>query len=261
MATASARWAAALDAWAIPEEILSKAPESPWGFSPALFEAPEVPPATPSRRRALEVLPTSGSVLDVGVGAGAASLGLVPPAGVLVGVDSSEAMLARFLDAARRLGVQAATICGTWPEAADEAGQADVVVCHHVLYNAADLVPFVRALSSAARRRVVVEITARHPQTALNPLWLHFHGIERPTGPTAEDAIDVLEEIGIRPRLERFSGPSRLAEVDRDDLVAFARRRLCLPAERDLEIDSQLPVDAGFPRRELACIWWSPAPA
>jgi hypothetical protein len=89
-------------------------------------------------------------------------------------------------------------------------------------------------------------------------LWLHFHGLERPSGPSADDAVAVLEEIGIEPDVERFSGRSRLAEVDRRDLVAFARRRLCLPAERDPEVDSLLPVNATLPGRELVCLWWSP---
>jgi SAM-dependent methyltransferase len=258
MAAASSRWAEALHGWAIPHEILASAPESPWGFPPELFAAPEAPAATPSRNRALEALPTGGSVLDVGVGAGAASLGLVPPAARLVGVDESADMLTRFAAAAAGLGVAVRTVPAPWPEAAGEAGRADVVVCHHVLYNVAELVPFVRALTSAARRRVVVELTAQHPQSALSPLWLHFHGLERPTGPNAGDAVSVLEEIGIEPEVERFTGPARLAEVDRGDLVAFARRRLCLPAERDPEVESLLPVNATLPGRELVCVWWSP---
>ncbi len=261
MASASSRWAEALQAWAIPPEILAKAPESPWGFPSRLFAAPEVSASTPSRDRALQALPQGGSVLDVGVGAGAASLGLVPPAARLVGVDESVDMLARFTAAASRLGLAVRTVRASWPAGADEAGRADVVVCHHVLYNAADLVPFVRALTSAARRRVVVELTAEHPQAALNPLWLHFHGLERPTGPNVQDVVAVLEEIGILPEVERFSQPSQRAEVDRGEHVAFARRRLCLPADRDPEVDSLLPENAGLPRRELACLWWPAAPA
>jgi SAM-dependent methyltransferase len=258
MAAASVRWAEALQAWAIPPEILAKAPESPWGFPPELFAAPEVSASTPSRNRALEALPPGGSVLDVGVGAGAASLGLVPPAARLVGVDESADMLDRFAAGADRLGVAVQAVHAGWPEAAGAAGRADVVVCHHVLYNVADLVPFVRALTTAARRRVVVELTAEHPQSGLNGLWLHFHGLERPTGPNADDAVAVLEEIGITPEVERFRGPSRRPQVDRKDLVAFARRRLCLPAERDPEVAELLAVNAGLPGPDLACLWWAP---
>ena len=258
---ARSRWSRALQAWDIPDEILAAARESPWGFSPTLFEAPDEPVVTPSTTRAHEALPSGGSVLDVGVGAGAASLPLVPPATMLVGVDPSADMLDRFLARAAGLGVTAQVVRGTWPDVAGAVSSADVVVCHHVLYNVADLVPFVRTLTAAARRRVVVELTAEHPQITLNPLWLHFHDLERPTGPTADDAVAVLEETGIRPEVERFTGPSRRAQVDRQDLVAFARRRLCLPAERDPEVDLVLPEAAGLPGRELVCLWWSPASA
>ncbi len=261
MGDASSRWAEALQAWAIPQEILAEAPESPWGFPPELFAAPEAPGSTPSRQRALDGLTSGGSVVDVGVGGGAASLGLVPPAARLVGVDESADMLARFAAAASHLRATVQTVHGRWPEVAPQAGPADVVVCHHVLYNVADLVPFVRALTSSARRRVVVELTAEHPQSGLNPLWLHFHGLERPAGPNADDAVAVLQEMGISPAVERFTGPSRHREVDRAHVVAFARRRLCLPAERDPEVDSLLPANAGLPGRELTCLWWSPPEA
>jgi SAM-dependent methyltransferase len=254
--TASARWAEELDAWRIPDEILSKAAESPWGFPPTLFDAPAKPPATPSRRRALEALPQGGSVLDVGVGAGGASLGLAPPAARIVGVDESEPMLTQFMAEAARRQVSAHTVLGPWPEVSALAGTADLVVCHHVIYNVRDLVPFVRALSSAASERVVVEITAEHPMIRFNPLWLHFHGLERPSGPTVDDAEAVLREAGIQPVVERFTAPARRAGADRRALVAFARRRLCLPAERDPEVDRLLPSNTGFLVRSMACLWW-----
>ena len=78
------RWSEALAGWAIPEEILAVAPESPWGFPTEVFvtaarEALVAPP-TPTHRRALEALPLGGVVLDVGAGAGAASLPLTPRA-------------------------------------------------------------------------------------------------------------------------------------------------------------------------------------
>src|SRR5690242_19740348 len=97
MTTASARWAEALAAWAIPERILNAAPESPWGFPPGVFvavaRAALDSPWTPTHRRAAEVLPPGGVVLDVGSGAGAASLPVAPPAGRIVAVDQDIEML------------------------------------------------------------------------------------------------------------------------------------------------------------------------
>ena len=65
-------------------------PESPWTFPVELFAARADAAArrfkpTPSNLRALEALTEHGTVLDVGCGAGAASLPLVVRAGRLVG--------------------------------------------------------------------------------------------------------------------------------------------------------------------------------
>ena len=185
------RWREQLDGWAIPEEILAAAPESPWGFPVGLFRSRArragSRPATPSNLEAARFLPAGGSVLDVGAGGGAASLPLAGSAGRLVAVDESPAMVASFLAAAEAAGVPAEGVEGRWPEVAGRVGPADVVVCHHVLYNVADLAPFAHALTGHARRRVVAELTERHPLVGLGPLWRRFHDLERPTGPGADD--------------------------------------------------------------------------
>jgi SAM-dependent methyltransferase len=252
--TAAGRWAEQLGEWAIPEHILAVAPESPWSFSPALFAAPADPgPETPSRRRAREALPAGGAVLDVGCGGGAAGLALVPPAGRVVGFDQGADLLASFTARATEVGVDHASVLGRWPDDAGAAPVADVVVCHHVAYNVAGLAAFAAELSSHARRRVVMELTDRHPRSGLNHLWRHFWDLDRPTGPTADDAVAVLVEAGIRPDVERSSRRPRTAP--RAVRVASVRRYLCLPAERDPEIDALLgdePDLAG----EVVALWW-----
>ena len=131
------RWAELLDGWIIPDEILFQAPEDPWAMTPAAMAPPLVPDDTPSRRLAMESLPAGGSVLDVGCGAGAASLALVPPAGSIVGVDASTTMLDAFAAGCRARGVAYQAVLGEWPVAASLVGVAHVVVCHHVAYNVA----------------------------------------------------------------------------------------------------------------------------
>lgn len=261
MTSAAERWADELASWAIPAEILEAAPESPWGYPPALFRAagPEAVADTPSRRRALEALPRGGTVLDVGAGGGAASLALVPPAARVVAVDESDAMLATFADAADERGVAHTEVQGRWPDVAADVPVADVVVCHHVFYNVADLAGFALALTDHARRRVVAELTATHPLTAQGPLWRHFHGLDRPEGPTAEDARAVLEETGLSVVAEPFAAPPRPPR-DRSEWVAFVRRRLCLPPERDPELDALLPADdAALVHRAAVTLWWQGA--
>jgi SAM-dependent methyltransferase len=252
-----ARWRAQLQAWAIPEEILAAAPESPWGFPVGLFRARAERAGaggrqTPSNREAARWLPPGGSVLDVGAGAGAASLPLAGAAGLLVAVDESAAMVEAFRAAAAGAAARAEGVQGRWPEVAGRVGPADVVVCHHVLYNVADLAPFAAALTDHARRRVVVELTDRHPLVALAPLWRRFHGLERPSGPTAGDAAAALDALGLDPERQDWESDDRLGFDRFEELVAFTRRRLCLPAARDAEVAEAL-LEAGT--REVGGVW------
>ena len=260
-AGALARWREQLEDWAIPEEILAAAPESPWGCPVGLFRSRArragSRPVTPSNREAARFLPAGGTVLDVGAGGGAASLPLAGVAGRLVAVDESADMVAAFLAAAEAAGVPADGVQGRWPEVAGRVAPADVVVCHHVLYNVADLAPFADALTGHARRRVVAELTERHPLVGLAPLWRRFHDLERPSGPGADDAVAALEALGLQVARQDWESQDRFGFDDLDELVAFTRRRLCLPAARDPEVAAAL-LDEGT--RQVDGVWVSGQP-
>lgn len=251
---AARRWAEQLEGWGIPDTIVAQAPEPPWACPPAVFAPPEEPDDTPSRRLALGWLGLDGSVLDVGCGAGAASLALVPPARSVTGVDQSAAMLERYAAEAQARGAVVATVEGSWPAVADGVGVADVVVCHHVAYNVADLVAFVVALTGHARRGVVLELTARHPLAHLAPLWERFWGLRRPTGPTAADAVEVLEECGLRPEVVTWERPRRRTPSPADE-VALVRRRLCLGPDREVEVAEALAALPQGPQAVWTCSW------
>lgn len=250
------RWRRELAGWAIPPEILAQAPEPPWGFPVEMFRAQADPADSPSRRVALDALGDGGSVVDVGCGGGSAAMAVVPPAHQVVGVDGSADMLGAFADAAESKGVAHQEHQGEWPAIATKVAIADVVLCHHVFYNVADLPPFVSALSAHARRRVVVEMTATHPLTALAPLWRHFHGVERPAGPTAALAEQVLREHGIEPAVQTWTRPAR--DVPREVYVQMNRRRLCLPVDAEPEVD-RLMGDTASTGRDVVTMWWDAA--
>jgi SAM-dependent methyltransferase len=258
------RWRELLAAWAIPERITAAVVDSPWTPPTAVFarRADASRPGGESWRRAVRALP--GTLLDVGSGAGAASLPLARHVTHLTAVDASAAMLSALDDRAARVSVPTRTIVGRWPDIADEVPPSDVVVCHHVFYNAPDLDRFAAALSEHARRRVVVELSPAHPMRPLNPLWSRLHGLTRPDGPTWMDAIQVLRELGLDPGATLWPRPPREAYASFADLIATTRRRLCLPADRDDELASaliDLGVDPARPQdlgteSELVTIWW-----
>jgi SAM-dependent methyltransferase len=250
-------WATTLRDWAIPDEIIAQAPRSPW-IHPVESFRPEgdLRVDTPSRLRALEALDgvDEPSVLDVGCGGGRGAFGLTPPAVRVIGVDHQQPMLDVFAEEAGRRGVAVEIVLGDWPDVSERTPSADVVVCHHVLYNVQALEPFARALDSHAHRRVVLELPWQHPLSSLSPFWAHFWGLERPTSPTAEDALVALRRLGLDAVLEEFEVPVVDAPVTALS-VEHTRIRLCLPAERDTEIEAMMRANPARPRR-LATIWW-----
>jgi hypothetical protein len=269
--TALGRWADALAAWDIPAAIAQRAADSPWVLPRQVFlrrtEAQIVRPTGATHAAAVAALATPGTVLDIGAAAGATSLPLIGRAPVrgLTAVDADTELLMSYAARAEALGLPAEVLRGRWPDLAGQAGVADVVVCGNVVYNVADLEPFVHALTRCARRAVIVELAAAHPLTELNPLWLHFHGIARPTGPTAEDCVAALAEIGVSPRVVRWRRDPEAEYVTFGELVDVTRRRLCLPPDAvtqvetallELGVDPAVPPDLGSSGRELVTLSW-----
>jgi SAM-dependent methyltransferase len=266
------RWRVDLADWAIPEYITAAVAESPWVLPRQVFtrraDRVSATPSGPSYQRAWAALDPPGSVLDVGSGAGAASLPLLPRATSLTAVDNDGGMLDKLSERSAAAGVTARTVLGRWPDAAADAGLADVVTCHHVFYNVPEIGPFVTALTGNARREVVAEMTAQHPLVSLNELWLRFHGLRRPVTPTAADLIQILEAMGLRPGHESWRRPGGGDYASFDEMVDVTRRRLCLPPERAAEvaaalaesgIDPEDPEDLGSSGRDVVTIWWNGA--
>jgi SAM-dependent methyltransferase len=245
---AATRWAELQEGRGIPPEILARASADPWHHEVAFFVAPPEPVDTPSRLAAQALLPDGGTVLDVGCGGGAASLALADRAGHLTGVDQQQDMLDAFAAAARARGVPHRTVLGRWPGA--DAGTADVVVCHHVLHNVVDLVPFLEALTAAAHDGVVVEMMAEHPMAWLDPLWVRFHGLHRPPPATTDDAVAVLRELGVEPVVRRWERTEPLVRHD----PAWVTRRLCLPEDAVPQVAAALE-DLQRPRLAATLSW------
>jgi SAM-dependent methyltransferase len=257
--SAAGDWAEALASWAIPPEILAKAPVDPWAWRvPERVRHTELSLTldTPSQRRALERLPGDGTVLDVGCGAGAASMPLCPPAASVVGVDSDEEVLVAFAEQAEKRGTRHSEVVGGWPDVADEVESADIVVCHHVVYNIQGIEAFVAALMDRARNRVVLEMTSEHPRAWMNPLWFALHGLVRPTRPTVEDLLAVMKDMGSEPNLERWMLPTPMRNDPMHELIRFVREALCLTANRDLDVAAALNDHPPPAEREIATLWW-----
>ncbi|WP_067137936.1 class I SAM-dependent methyltransferase [Microtetraspora malaysiensis] len=256
----AARWQADLESWAIPGEILAKAPVSPWTHRVARFarrtDTLLAAPQGPTYERAREALPDEGSVLDVGAGTGAASLPLRPAA--LVAVDENRAMLEALAARGRESGCGTIRLVeGRWPDVAERTPVADVAVCAHVVFNVPDLVPFLAGLDAHARRRVVLELPRVHPMTWLNPLWVRFHGLTRPDRPTSEDVLAVAREMGFAAESEAHTALDAPFESI-EEMASAACLRLCLDPGRAPEV-ARAAEELGvwpLPPRHFVTIWW-----
>src|SRR5262245_11865785 len=125
MGTAAQRWREQLAAWAIPEHITAAVADSPWTPPTEVFarraDASLARPTGTSYERARAAVTEDATVLDVGAGAGAASL---PLGCSIVAVDTSPDMLAALTARAQR---PVHTIVGRWPDVADDTPVCDVV--------------------------------------------------------------------------------------------------------------------------------------
>ena len=264
-----AQWREKLAAWAIPEHITAAVPDSPWVLPRQVFarraDRLRQAPAGPSYQLEWDTLDPPGSVLDVGAGAGAACLPLAPRTSTLTAVDTDQGMLDLLAERARAAGLDPRLRVGGWPDVAAQTVPADLVTCHNVLYNVPDLGPFIEALTGHARRRVVVELTTAHPLTSLNPLWLRFHGVQRPEGPTSGDVLAILDALGLRAGHTKWNRPAEADYATVRELAEVTRRRLCLPAERAAEVEAALrdtglsggqASDLGTAGHAVVTIWW-----
>ena len=264
------QWGDDLARWAIPEHITAAVSESPWVLPPQVFarraDAVSAEPSGVSFERAWAALDPPGSVLDVGSGAGAACLPLLPRTTALTAVDEAGPMLALLAERATARGQTATCVTGRWPDVAPSVAVADVVTCHNVVYNVPDIEPFVAALTDHARRLVVVELTAVHPLTSLSPLWLRFHGLRRPDRPTGADLLELLRALGLEIGFQQWQRPGGLEYSSFAEAVDVTRRRLCLPPDRadevgralvDAGVDPARPHDLGSSGRQVLTIWWA----
>ena len=116
---------------------------------------------------------------------------------------------------------------------------ADLVLCAHVLYTIADVVPFIRKLEAHALERVLVVLFNSPPQSQLYSLWRQVHGVERLPLPSALEFQEVLRSLGIDARLEQLSPQSARGFDSPEQALAQLARRLFLsgtdPKRRILE--------------------------
>lgn len=267
MMSATERWASELESWALPDELLDAVDESPHGWPPELWkrrsrQSLAEPPALTTG--IVESLSPDGPVLDVGAGRGRASLPLAGGGRQILMVEPDEGMRAGIEE--ERGDIDVEVIAGRWPDVAREVPRVSVSMCAHVVYDVADIGPFVAALHATADDGVAIEMTPSHPWSVLTPYFAALHGLSRPDGPTWHDMVEVVEEVvGVTPADEQWTRPGGVWFESRDELVAFQGQRLLVGPDRREELEELLGPDIDqedgrfrlSPKdRRLVTLWW-----
>lgn len=171
------------------------------------------------------------TVLDVGAGTGRHTLALAPHVARVTAIDPSEAMLTFLREDVEVQGLaNVETIQGEWMK--EEVTDADVVICSHVFYPIADVVPFVRKLGKHANETVFVYLRVDPLPTDLG-LWADFHGAPLQLQPTAMDLLNLLAHIGIAADLQVVQHRFSWTFADVGEAVAHTRNTLCLREDDD----------------------------
>ena len=149
-----------------------------------------------------------GDVLvDVGGGAGRVSLPLALRCQEVVTVEPSPAMAGEYAGLVQEAGItNARLLSGDWMEADGVAG--DVAVTCDVTYFVRDIVPFVRRMEAAARRRVMITVWSEPPPNRGADLFRRVYG--EPQAPMCghRQLLPVLWEMGVLPEVRVLPDPS-----------------------------------------------------
>ena len=191
--------------------------------------------------------------LDIGAGAGRYALplarALASSGGRVVAVDPSRGMLDALDETAREHDITNIRVVeGRWPDAATDAGTADVSLIAHVSYDIAAIGPFLAAMESAARRVCVAVLMERQPSSIADACWPATWSEARIALPALPEFVELLRAHGRRPLVRMLErAPRRFAS--RDELAGFLRRQLWVregsPADRRFldALDTLVEVD------------------
>ena len=184
--------------------------------------------ADPFYRRLRKVTGRRSTVLDVGAGPGRFTLALAPHVAAVTAVDPSGGMLDICRRQATKLGLSNVTcVQGRWEET--DVPPADVAFSSYVVTLVADAPRFLAKLDGAATERAMLYLGAYTADAIMDPLWRHFHGTSRKSGPTYLDALDVLRELGLSPEVEVVEVPTRGRFKTVAEAAKSYRDELCLP--------------------------------
>jgi hypothetical protein len=146
-------------------------------------------------------------MIDVGGGAGRISLPLALRCRELINVEPSPTMAMGFRrNAAGAEITNARLIEGEWPDVDAPAGS--VALVNHVTYMTREIVPFIKKLEQAGRRRVLITVNSVPGPSFQRVLYQLVHGEAEEIVPGHVELINVIWELGILPDVRVLPQPT-----------------------------------------------------
>src|SRR5215831_12215721 len=146
-------------------------------------------------------------IIDVGGGAGRMSLPLALRCREVINVEPSPTMAMGFKRNAAAGGISNTRIIeGEWPIVDVPAGS--VALVNHVTYMTREIVPFIKKLEQAGRRRVLITVNSVPGPSFQRVLYQLVHGEAEEVVPGHVELINVIWELGILPDIRVLPHPT-----------------------------------------------------
>jgi hypothetical protein len=146
-------------------------------------------------------------IIDVGGGAGRMSLPLASRCREVINVEPSPTMAMGFRTNAAGAGISNTRIIeGEWPNVDAPAGS--VALVNHVTYLTREIVPFIKKLEQAGRRRVLITVNSVPGPSIQRVLYQLVHGEAEEVVPGHVELINVIWELGILPNIRVLPQPT-----------------------------------------------------
>ena len=172
-----------------------------------LVKADPLRPLDPNLAVIASYIEADDVIIDVGGGAGRMSLPLALRCREVINVEPSPTMAISFRTNAAGAGIGNTRIIeGEWPEV--DAPVGSVALVNHVTYLTREIVPFVKKLELAGRRRVLITVNSVPGPSFQRFLYQLAHGEEEEVVPGHVELINVIWELGILPDIRVLPQPT-----------------------------------------------------